>query len=72
VSLVQSAFSRQKFVVFIAKGNREDLEVIGDLLAAGRLKSVIDRRYSLVEVPEAMRYQGTWRARGKLVIDVEA
>jgi len=72
VALLRSRFSSQKFVVFIAKGNREDLTLIGELLAAGKLKSVIDRRYKLDEVPEAMRYQGTWRARGKLVIDLES
>ena len=71
-SLIRSRFSSQKFVFFIAKGNREDLTFIGELLANGKLKSVIDKRYSLVDVPEAMRYQGTWRARGKLVIDLEA
>jgi NADPH:quinone reductase-like Zn-dependent oxidoreductase len=41
-------------------------------VASGKLKPVIDRRYTLVEVPEAMRYQGTWRARGKLVIGLDA
>ncbi len=71
-ALARSRFSSQKFVVFIAKGNREDLAFLGDLVANGKLKPVIDRKYTLVEVPEAMRYQGTWRARGKLVIDLEA
>lgn len=72
VTLIQSRFSAQKFVVFIAKANREDLSFIGELLATGKLKSVIDTRYSLGDVREAMRYQGTWRARGKLVIDIGA
>lgn len=72
VTLLRSRFSKQKFVVFIAKVNREDLTFIGELLANGKLKPVIDKRYTLVEVPEAMRYQGTWRARGKLVIDLDA
>ena|ERR1039458_2488917 len=71
-ALLRSRFSSQKFVVFIAKVNREDLAFIGDLMANGKLKAVIERRYSLVEVPEAIRYQGTWRARGKLVIDLKA
>jgi NADPH:quinone reductase-like Zn-dependent oxidoreductase len=70
-ALIRSRFSSQKFVVFIAKGNREDLVFLGELLANGKLKSVIDKKYKLAEVPEAMRYQGTWRARGKLVIDLE-
>ena len=72
VTLLRSRFSKQKFVVFIAKVNREDLTFIGELLANGKLKPVIDKRYTLVEVPEAMRYQGTWRARGKLVVDLDA
>jgi NADPH:quinone reductase-like Zn-dependent oxidoreductase len=71
-AMLRSRLSSQKFVVFMAKVNREDLASIGQLVADGKLKPVIDKRYSLAEVPEAMRYQGTWRARGKLVIDLEA
>lgn len=71
-TLVQSKFSRQKFNTFMAKANREDLTLIDVLLANGKLKSVIEKKYRLDEVPEAMRYQGTWRARGKLVISVGA
>lgn len=70
VTLVQSRFSRKKFTTFVAKARREDLTRIGELLASGQLKSIIDMRYDLDEVPEAMRYQGTWRVRGKLVIRV--
>jgi NADPH:quinone reductase-like Zn-dependent oxidoreductase len=70
--LVRSRFSKQKFTTFVAKANRRDLDLIGDFLGDGTLKTVIDRRYKLSEVPEAMRYQGTWRARGKLVVWVGA
>jgi NADPH:quinone reductase-like Zn-dependent oxidoreductase len=41
-----------------------------ELLEAGTVKSVIDRRYELHEVPEALRYLGTTHARGKVVIVV--
>ena len=71
-TLIRSGLSSQKFVVFIAKVNREDLTFVGELLASGKLKPVIDKEYTLVEVPEAMRYQGTWRVRGKLVIGLDA
>jgi NADPH:quinone reductase-like Zn-dependent oxidoreductase len=71
-ALIRSRLSSQKFVVFIAKVNREDLTFVGELVASGKLKPVIDKKYKLVEVPEAMRYQGTWRARGKLVIGLDA
>ncbi|HYK36251.1 NAD(P)-dependent alcohol dehydrogenase [Alloacidobacterium sp.] len=70
VTLVRAKFSRQEFSTFVAKINREDLAFIGQLLASGTLKPVIDKRYTLNEVPEAVHYQGTLRARGKLVINV--
>jgi NADPH:quinone reductase-like Zn-dependent oxidoreductase len=41
-----------------------------ELLEAGTVKSVIDRRYELHEVPEALRYLETTHARGKVVIVV--
>ena len=72
ITLLRSRFSSQKFVVFIAKVNREDHTFVAELVGSGKLKPVIDKKYTLVEVHEAMRYQGTWRARGKLVIALEA
>ena len=70
--IIRAWFSREKFVAFVANANRDDLALIGELLASGQLKSIIERRYRLSEVPEAMRYQGTWRVRGKLVICMDA
>jgi NADPH:quinone reductase-like Zn-dependent oxidoreductase len=55
---------------FVAKINKEDMMVLRELLAAGTIKSVIDRRYSLAEVPDALRYLGEGHARGKIVITV--
>ena len=40
-------------------------------MAAGKLTPVIDRRYPLSEVAEAIRYLETGRARGKVVVNVE-
>jgi NADPH:quinone reductase-like Zn-dependent oxidoreductase len=70
--LMRSQFSKQKFTTFVAKANRRDLDLIGDFMATGTLRAVIDRRYKLSDVAEAVRYQGTWRARGKLVAWVGA
>lgn len=53
---------------FVAQINKEDLDVLRDLLEAGTLKAVIDRRYELAEVPDALRYLGEGHARGKIVI----
>lgn len=54
-----------------AKANKKDLLVIKELLETGKVKPVIDRTYSLSQVPEAIRYLETGRARGKVVITVE-
>ena len=43
---------------------------MSDLLADGKVKSVIDRRYELSQVPDALRYLGEGHARGKIVITV--
>lgn len=58
----------QKVINFLARITKEDLEVLRQLLEAGTLKSVIDKRYTLREVPDALRYLGTTHARGKVVI----
>jgi len=68
--LVMSPFVSQKFVSFMAKLNQKDLTAIGTLLAAGKVTPVIDRRYSLSEVPDAVRYVEEGHARGKVIIDL--
>jgi NADPH:quinone reductase-like Zn-dependent oxidoreductase len=68
--LLLSPFVRQRMRVFIVRHNREDLAVLKELVEAGKLTPVIDRRYELSEVREALRYQGEGHARGKIVIAV--
>ncbi len=60
----------QRVVLFFAKLNKADLVVLRDLLETGRVRPVIDRRYALSEVPEALRYLGERHANGKIVITV--
>ena len=64
---VLSWFSR-KVVVFVAKLDSEDLALLGDLVASGKITPVIDRRYRLGETAEAMRYAERGHARGKVII----
>jgi NADPH:quinone reductase-like Zn-dependent oxidoreductase len=51
--------------------NQKDLAFMKELLEAGKIVPVIDRRYPLSEVPEALRYLGEGHAQGKVVITVE-
>lgn len=70
-SMVLSPFISQEMGVLFSEGNSADLAEIGELLQAGKLRPVIDRRYALHEVPEAIRYLETGRARGKVIIAIQ-
>ena len=70
-ALVLSRCVSQKFVPFLARPNKEDLTIMSDLMAAGKVRPVIDRCYSLGEAPEAVGYLGAGHARGKVVISLE-
>ena len=69
-TFLKSRGRSQKVTFFIAKINTEDLVFLGELLAAGKVKSVIDRRYELSDAAEALAYLGEGHARGKVVITV--
>lgn len=53
-----------------SKPNKKDLLFIKELLEDGKLKPVLDRRYQLSEVAEAVRYLEDGHARGKIVINI--
>jgi len=67
---VLSWFVSQEIGMMLAQYSRDDLNHLRDLIEAGKVKPMIDRRYPLHEVPEAIRYLETGRARGKVVITV--
>jgi NADPH:quinone reductase-like Zn-dependent oxidoreductase len=66
--MVSGWFTKQKLVGVLAKRSKADLKVLRELLANGLIKPVVDRCYSLAEVPEAIRYLEQGHARGKVVI----
>jgi len=70
-ALVLSWFVSQKQVMVLAKPSKEDLTTMVELMAIGKVTPVIDKRYSLGEVPEAVRYLEAGHARGKVVITVD-
>jgi NADPH:quinone reductase-like Zn-dependent oxidoreductase len=69
--LVLSPFVSQKLVLLLARRSKEDLTIMRELMEAGKVTPVIDRRYRLSEVPEAIRYLEEGHARGKVVITLE-
>ena len=70
-ALVLSRFVSQDIRLFLADLNQADLNILRDLMQAGKVTPVIDRRYRLSEVSEAIRYLEQGHARGKVVINLE-
>jgi NADPH:quinone reductase-like Zn-dependent oxidoreductase len=66
-----SLIGSKKMCFFIAKINTKDLVLLKDLLEAGKVVPVIDRRYPLSGVAEGLRYLEEGHAQGKVVITVE-
>jgi NADPH:quinone reductase-like Zn-dependent oxidoreductase len=66
-----SRIGHKKMCFFMANINQKDLALLKDLLETGKVKPVIDKRYRLSEVPEAIRYVEEVHARGKVVITLE-
>jgi NADPH:quinone reductase-like Zn-dependent oxidoreductase len=67
---LRSMRGSQKAAFFITKLTQQDLDAIGALIASGKVTPVIERRYRLDEVGEALRYFNEGHARGKIAIDV--
>ena len=65
-----SRFGSRTFEMLLTDMTREDLLFLKELIEAGKIMPVIDRRYPLSEVPDAIRYLETMHARAKVVITV--
>ncbi len=64
-------FVSQKLIFMLAQANQDDLNVLRDLMQAGKLTPVIDRRYKLAETAQAISYLERGHARGKVIIAVD-
>jgi NADPH:quinone reductase-like Zn-dependent oxidoreductase len=63
-------FVKQDVAMMMARPGQADLALIGDLISAGEIEPVIDRRYPFRETAEAIRYLEGGHARGKVVLTV--
>ena len=66
--LVLSRLVSHKLAMVLTRWSKKDLTIMRELMEAGKVTPVIDKRYSLSEVPEAIRYVEEGHARGKVVI----
>ena len=66
-----SRIGSKKIGMMLARITKKDLVVLKELMEAGKVVPVVDRCYSLSEVPEAYRYLETRHARGKIVVTFE-
>ena len=69
--MVRARVFGQRLKFFVAQSDRSDLAFLLELIAAGKLRPVIERTYPLSEAREAVRYVGTGQARAKIVITAD-
>jgi NADPH:quinone reductase-like Zn-dependent oxidoreductase len=69
--LLSMTGDRKMGVVMWKPNSKEDLALLEELFEDGEVVPVIDKRYPLSKVPEALRYLGEGRAQGKVVITLE-
>jgi NADPH:quinone reductase-like Zn-dependent oxidoreductase len=70
-AMILSPFVDQQFKLLLAEFNKADLNQLAEYVQSGEVRSVIDQRFTLGEVPDAIRYSEAGRARGKIIISSE-
>jgi len=61
----------RKMINLAMKPNKNDLTFVKDLIEVGKVKPVVDKCFPLSKVPEALRYYGQGRSRGKVVVTMD-
>jgi len=65
-----SPFVRQRLAMFVNKERHDDLEAVSQLIETGQVTPIVDRTFSLEEVPDALRHLEAGEARGKIAISI--
>lgn len=69
-TILKSKGRSQELKFFVARINTDDLTFLAELLEEGRITSVIERAYPLIQAPEALAHLGEGHAKAKLVLTV--
>lgn len=64
-------FLRQQGSLYFTKVTAKDLNILKDMIEAGKVRPVLDTTYPLIDTPKAMAYLDKGHARGKVVIKME-
>ncbi len=67
-AMIFSAFVDEEFGMMMAEVSDDNLSTLSDLMRSGQVTPVIDRRYPLSELADAIRYSEEGHARGKIII----
>jgi NADPH:quinone reductase-like Zn-dependent oxidoreductase len=70
-AMVLSKFVSQQMGMMLAELNQKDLTFLADLMQSGKVTPVIDKRYKLSELPQAIEYLEQGHARGKVVVTAD-
>jgi NADPH:quinone reductase-like Zn-dependent oxidoreductase len=69
-AMLMSPFVGQRLRPLLSSERAEDLELLRELIEAGKITPAVDRAYPLAEIPEAIRYLRDRQARGKVVVTI--
>lgn len=70
-AVLLNKFVDQEITVLLARLTGDDMRAMAELMQAGDVTPVIDKRYPLAGVQDAIRYSESGRARGKIALEVE-
>ena len=70
-AMLTSPFVSQEISVMFARLVPEDLVTLADMMSDGLVTPVIDQRYALRDVADAIRHSETGRARGKILVRID-
>lgn len=67
-TLLKNLFTRYSLIQFTANANKQDLEILANLIGEGKVNPFIEKTYSYKQIPEAIAYIEAMHTRGKVVM----